>query len=78
MITTFIDEDSNKILKCDCNEDNVRLENVRIEMNSSGRSAFAIINNKLYITEGKLSGEIMMYNQQLTHIASINLESLCI
>ena len=67
-----IDQESNKILTCDSKGHNIMIYNVALEMNSPGRSALAIINNKLYMAELNIPGKIKVYDKQLTHLATIN------
>ena len=67
-----IDRDSDKILTCDSNGENVRIHSVAIEKNSPGRCALCIINNKLYMSEMKIPGKIKVYDKQLVHVGIIN------
>ena len=67
-----VDENSDKILTCDGDGDNVRVHSVALEENSPGRSALSIINNKLYMAEMKIPGKIKVYDKQLEHVATIN------
>ena len=67
-----VDGDSNKILTCDGNGDNVQLNSVALEKNSPGRLALTIINNKLYMAELKIPGKIKVYDKQLVHVKNIN------
>ena len=61
-----VDQDSNKILTCDGNGDNLKIH----EVNSPGRSTLAITNQKLFMAEYGLFG-IKVYNKQLHHLSTI-------
>ena len=67
-----IDDNSDKILTCDGNGDNVCVHSVALEENSLGRRALAIINNKLYMAEMEIPGKIKVYDKQLEHVQTIN------
>ena len=66
-----IDQDSNKILTCDCIGDNLQIHEVELEKNSIGRRALAITNQKLIIAERGVSGIVKVYNKQLQHLSTI-------
>ena len=66
-----IDEESNKILTCNGNGDKVKIHKVKLEKNSPGRSALAITDQKLFMTECDLPGTIKVYNKQLQHLSTI-------
>ena len=66
-----IDEESNKILTCDGNGDNLKIHEVELEKNSPGRSALAITNQKIFMAEYGLFGIIKVYNKQLQHLSTI-------
>ena len=66
------DEDSNKILTCDGNGDKLKIQEVELENNSLGRTALAITDQKLFMTERCLPGIIKVYNKQLQHVSTIN------
>ena len=66
-----IDQDSNKILTCDCVGDNLRIHEVELEKNSIGRRALAITNQKLFIAERGVLGIVKVYNKQLRHLSTI-------
>ena len=67
-----IDEDSDKILTCNSNGDNICILRAALEKNSPGGRAFTIINNKLYMAEMNLPGIIKVYDKELTHVTTIN------
>ena len=66
-----IDGDSNKILTCDGNGENVQIHEVELEKNSSGRNALAITNQKLFMREYNALDIIKIYNKQLQPLSSI-------
>ena len=65
------DEDSNKILTCDSNGDNLQIREVELEKNMEGRAALAITDQKLFMAELVLLGIVKVYNKQLQHLSSI-------
>ena len=65
------DHDSNKILTCDGNGDELKIHEVELEKNSPGRTALAIADQKLFMTERGLLGIIKVYNKQLQHLSII-------
>ena len=67
-----IDGNSDKMLTCDGDGDNVRVHSVALEKNSPGRCASTFIKNKLYMAEMELQGKIKVYNKQLEQIRTIN------
>ena len=66
-----IDQNSNKILTCDGNGDNLQVHEVELEKNSPGQTALAITDQKLFIAECGLYGIIKVYNKQLQHLSTI-------
>ena len=72
-----IDEDSNKILICDGNGDNLKIHEVELEKNSSGRTALAITDQKLFMAEYGVGGIIKVYNKQLQRLSSIKHRNMC-
>ena len=62
---------SNKILSCDGNGDNLKIHEVKLDKNSSGLSALAITDQKLFMAEYCLLGIIKVYNKQLQHLSTI-------
>ena len=66
-----LDRDSNKILTCDCNGENVQIYEVELEKNSHGRTALAITDQKLFMAELGLYGIIKVYNKQLQQLSTI-------
>ena len=66
-----VDDNSNKILTCDGNGDNLKIHEVKLVKNSPGRAALAITDQKLFIAERGLLGIIMVYNKQLQHVSTI-------
>ena len=65
------DEDSNKILTCGGNGDNLKIHEVELEKNSRGRASLAFTDQKLFMAEYGLPGIIKVYNKQLQHLSSI-------
>ena len=66
-----IDEASNEILTCDGNGDKLKIHEVKLEKNNRGRTALAIIDQKLFMAECGLHGIIKVYNKQLQHLSTI-------
>ena len=66
-----IDRDSNKILTCGSYGDKLQVHEVDLERNNFGRSALAITDQKLFMTECQVHGSINVYNKQLQHVATI-------
>ena len=66
-----IDEDSNKILTCDGNGENLKIHEVKLEKNINGRKTLGIADQKLFIAECELIGIIKVYNKQLKHLSTI-------
>ena len=66
-----VDKDSNKILTCDGNGDNLKIHEVELEKNIRGRSSLAITDQKLFIAERGLFGVIKVYNKQLQYLSTI-------
>ena len=69
-----IDQDRNKILTCDGNGDNLKIHEVELEKNNSGRAALAITDQKLFMAEygdGGVGGSIKVYNKKLQHLSTI-------
>ena len=66
-----IDEVSNKIVTCDGNGDNLKIHEVELEKNNSGRAALAITDQKLFMAEYGVGGVIKVYNKQLQHLSTI-------
>ena len=66
-----IDQDSNKVLTCDGNGDNLKIHEVELEKNNPGRSALAITDQKLFMAEYCVFGIIKVYNKQLQHLSTI-------
>ena len=66
-----IDEVSNKIVTCDSNGDNLKIHEVELEKNNSGRAALAITDQKLFMVEYGVGGVIKVYNKQLQHLETI-------
>ena len=66
-----VDEDSNKILTCDGNGDNLKIHEVELEKNCRGRTALVFTDQKLFIAERQVRGIIKVYNKQLQHISTI-------
>ena len=64
------DTDSNKILTCDGNGNNLKIHDVKLEKNSRGRTALAITDQKLFMAELGLHGIIKAYNKQLQHLST--------
>ena len=65
------DKDSNKILTCDSNGDNLKIYRIKLEKNSPGRSALAITKRSLLMAENEVLGIIKVYNKQLQHLSTI-------
>ena len=72
-----IDEDSNKILTCDGNGDNLQIHEVELEKNSKGRTALAITDQKLFMADRNVYGIIKVYNKQLQHLSTIKHRNMC-
>ena len=66
-----IDKSSNKILTCEGNGD-FQLHEVKLDKDSSGRTALAITDKKLFMAENNHPGVIKVYNKQLQHLSTIN------
>ena len=66
-----VDENSNKILTCDGNGDRIQIHEVELEENSIGRTALAIIDQKLFMAEFKVFGIIKVYNKKLQPLSTI-------
>ena len=71
-----IDQDSNKILTCDGNGDKIKIHEVELEMNSRGRTALAITDQKLFMAERNLPGIIKVYNKQLQLLSTIKYSNM--
>ena len=71
-----IDQESNKVLICDGNGDNIQVRKIALQKNSTGQLALTIINNNLYMAENTDPGIIKVYDKQLRHIAIINHNNL--
>ena len=72
------DTDSNKILTCDVNGNNLQIHEVELEKNIRGRSALAITDQKLFMAEHSLTGIIKVYNKQLQHLSTIKHRSMSV
>ena len=67
-----IDDVSDKILTCDRNGKNVQIHKVKLDKKSSGRSALAITDQKLFVTECQEGPDIIkVYNKQLQFLRTI-------
>ena len=66
-----IDGSSNKILTCDTIGENLQIQEVELDKNSTGRAALAVIDQKIFMTERGLFGIIKAYNKQLQHLSTI-------
>ena len=66
-----VDEESNMILTCDGNGNRLKIHAVELEKNSPGRSALAIVDQKLFMAEIEVPGIIKVYNKQLQHVSTI-------
>ena len=66
-----VDEDSNKVLTCDGNGDNLKIHEVQLEKNCRGRTALVFIDQKIFIAERGIHGIINVYNKQLQHLSTI-------
>ena len=66
-----VDEDSNKILTCDGNGGKLKIHEVKLGKSSPGRSALAVTEQKLFITERQVFGIIKVYNKQIRHLSTI-------
>ena len=62
------DQNSNMVLTCDGNGENLKIHKVELDL---GRTALAIIDQKLFIAELGLYGIIKVYNKQLQHLSTI-------
>ena len=71
-----IDEASNKILTCGGNGDNLQIHEVKLEKNNRGRTALAISDQKLYMSEFGVGGTIKVYNKQLQHLSTIKRKNM--
>ena len=71
-----IDEQSNKILTCDSNGENVQIQEVELDKKSTGRAALAVIDQKIFIAERGIRGIIKVYNKQLHHLSTIKHRSM--
>ena len=71
-----IDEDSNKILTCDANGDNLKIHEVELEKNSCGRIALAITDQKLFMAERRVVGFIKVYDKNLQRLPSIEYKKM--
>ena len=71
-----IDQDSNKILTCDGNGGNLKIHEVKLESNSSGRAALAIADQKLFMVEHDAPDIIKVYSKQLQHLSTITLKDM--
>ena len=69
------DMDSNKILTCDGNGENIQIHEVELKR-AIGRLALAVTDQKLFIAENGLSRLIKVYNKQLQHLSNIKLRNL--
>ena len=66
-----IDYNSNKILTCDSNGDNLQIHEVELEKACHGLTALAITDQKLFMAELDILGIIKVYNKQLQHLSTI-------
>ena len=66
-----IDEDSNKILTCDGNGDNLKIHKVEFARKRNGRLTLAVIDQKLFMAEDGLLGIIKVYSKQLQYLSTI-------
>ena len=74
---TDVDRGSNKILTCDNNgDDNLNIHEVELEKNSHGRTAIAIVDQKLMVAEFCRPRIIKVYNKQLQHMLSFKLDNV--
>ena len=70
------DEVSNKILTCGGNGDNLQIHEVKLDKNNRRRTALAITNQKLYMSEFGGGGTIKVYNKQLQHLSTIKRKNM--
>ena len=56
----------------------VQLHKIKLEKNSTGRSALAIANKKLFMAERELQGIIKVYDKKLLPISNIRLEGVSV
>ena len=66
-----VEGNSNKILTCDNNGENVQIEEVELDKNSTGRTALAVIDQKIFIAERGIPGIIKVCNKQLQLLSII-------
>ena len=66
-----VDEASNKVLKCEGNGDKLKIHEVQLGNCSSGRTALAITDQKLFMAEYQVFGIIKVYDKQLQHLSTI-------
>ena len=66
-----VDQNSNMILTCDGNGNRRKIHAVKLEKNSPGRSALAIVDQKLFMAEIEVPGIIKVYNKRLQHVSTI-------
>ena len=67
-----VDEETDKILACDGNGDNLQIHAVDLDENSYGRKAMAITDQKFFMVECNVSGGIIkIYNKQLQYLGNI-------
>ena len=71
-----VDEDSNRILTCDANGDNLKIREVELEKNSRGRTALAITDQKLFMAERRVVGLIKVYDKKLQRLPSIEYKNM--
>ena len=71
-----VDEDSNRILTCDANGDNLKIREVELEKNSRGRTALAITDQKLFMAECEVVGFIKVYDKKLQRLSSIKYKNM--
>ena len=70
------DGDSNKILRCDSNGDNLKIRNSTLHKGSYGQTALAIIDQKLFMAEDNFIG-VKIYDKQLQYLRSISYD-MCV
>ena len=70
-LTYCLDQKSDKILTCTSDGDKLLTRSLPLKKNSTGRSAFAIVNNKLYMAEINYPGAIKVYDKELTLLSTI-------
>ena len=65
------DFNSNKMLTCDGNGDNLKIDEVELKRNNCGKAALAVTDQKLFMAEYCVYGIIKVYNKQLQHLSTI-------